>query len=301
MYHLIIEKTDLDLKKTLMSGQVFRYEMDINSTNDLESRNYYILIYREYAVLVTEEEAGYLFHCSDTEFKRIWYHYLDLGRDYETVNNRIVRIDPRLEIAINNNRGIRILRQDPFEMLITFIISQSKAIPQIRLLVNNIAKSYGTYTKTIRGEDIFSFPTAKQLEHLREEDFRMLKFGYRASYLVAAVKWALEEPSLLMTSIDDYMVNIGDEQLKKNLLSIKGVGDKVAACVMLFGYARHKSFPIDVWMRRIMNVLYFHEEDKKTDKDMEAFGRCLFGEDAGIAQQYLFEYGRVELKLMNKK
>lgn len=282
MYELIIDKSKLDLYKTLNSGQVFRYFI-------LEEDKKFILMTGNHYVVVNEFQEGYSFECDADVFKEVWYPYLDLARDYEEVNRRIISKDSRLEEAIELHQGIRILKQDPFEMLITFIVSQSKAIPQIKKLVDDLSSMYGSKLADYEEISIYAFPRPQELAQITEEGFREMKFGYRAPYLEAGVAMFLhcnEDLSLL-----------DDSKLKKSLISIKGVGDKVASCVMLFGYGRHSSFPIDVWMRRIVMKLYFPKSKTKiSDKKLEAFGKDLYGLDAGIAQQYLFEYGRTALK-----
>jgi len=282
MYKLIIDKNKLDIRKTLNSGQVFRYHM-------LNDEQIFILMTGNHFVIVKSLDQGYLFECSEEVFKSIWSPYLDLNRDYDKVNRRIIRKDKRLKEAIKLHQGIRILKQDPFEMLITFIVSQSKAIPQIKKLVDGLSEEFGEQIGTYDHVKIYSFPRPKDLAHLKEADFREMKFGYRASYLEAGVDMFLN------TSED--LSELSDEALKTKLISVKGVGDKVASCVMLFGYGRHKSFPIDVWMRRIVMALYYPEESIKiSDKKLEKFGKEMYGQDAGIAQQYLFEYGRIKIK-----
>lgn len=281
MYKLVIEKSKLDIYKTLNSGQVFRYHI-------IDDGKYFVLMTGQSYVAVETIEEGYLFDCEHETFDSIWLPYLDLERDYDKVNLRIIRKDKRLKEAIKDHQGIRILKQDPFEMLITFIVSQSKAIPQIKKLVDGLSEEFGNLIGNYNNIDIYRFPRPSDLKHLKEADYRKMKFGYRASYLEAGV-------DMFCNSEEDLSL-LSDEDLKSRLVSIKGVGDKVASCVMLFGYGRHSSFPIDVWMRRIVMALYFENEVKKvSDKKLEKFGKDMYGNDAGIAQQYLFEYGRTKI------
>lgn len=284
MYTLEIEKETLHIEKILDSGQVFRYER-IAETGEL------ILIHENHYVIVENTQDGYLFRCNQSEFDAVWKSYLDLERSYKEVNKRILEIDKRLAPIIHQNIGIRILKQASFEMLMTFIISQSKAIPQIRALVNRLSKEHGSLLGVYKGIEIYGFPTVKQLAGITETDFREMKFGYRAPYLMDAIS--------KFQTIDDGHELLSTPELKEKLKSIKGVGDKVASCVLLFGYGRHKSFPIDVWMRKTVLELYGSQLEvkgrKQKDQDLEKFGLELFDDDAGIAQQYLFEYGRTHL------
>jgi len=282
MYKLNISRQELDLEKILNSGQVFRYEK--------LGKGRYVLIRSTYFVLVESVNDGYIFHCSKESFQKIWYHYLDLDKDYRQANNYITQMNPDLESIIYKYRGMRILAQNPFEMLFTFIVSQSKSIPQIRRLVNSMAKDYGQLIGQVDQVLIYSFPQAEDLRDLTEADYRKRKFGYRGAYLVAAVEGFKAES-----------INYGEDELKLYLRAIHGVGDKVAACVMLYGYGCHGAFPVDTWMRKIM--LYLYEEDirkgiknpklkRLSNQHIENYGRHLFGSCSGLAQQYLFEYGR---------
>lgn len=288
MYHLEIEAYELDINKILKSGQVFRYEI-IDSSSA-------VLINGDQFVQLDYVDDGYMFHCSKEVFEESWRDYLDLDRNYKEVNEEILKVDARLEEVIKDFQGIRILRQDSFEMLFTFIVSQSKSIPQIRKLLNQMADLYGRELGVVKGKVIRGFPTAEDLKDLSDKDYRELKFGYRGPYLEDAVK-----KSLVYSEEAIDFVNLDDDLLKEKLVDITGVGNKVAACVMLYGYARHRSFPIDVWMKRIMLHLYEKKIRKGlknpkvknvSDKAIENYGQKLFGENAGIAQQYLFEYGR---------
>ncbi len=288
MFELSIESKQLNIEKLLDTGQVFRYiHVD---------KGRFILIYGQVYVLVDQVEDGYRFHCHEEDMG-IWQDYLNLHMDYVLLNEEVVKKEKRLSQAVKSFEGIRIMHQDPFEMLITFIISQSKSMVQIRKLVNGLSEAYGNQLGEWMGHKIYAFPRPDQLLHLSEEDFRTMKFGYRAPYLVDAVKVFYEKGHEFR--------ELSTKELMEGLLDIKGVGRKVASCIILFGYNKYDVFPVDVWMRRIMIELY----DKKIrkglknpnvkkllDKHIEDFGLAFFGQNAGIAQQYLFEYGRSSLK-----
>ena len=280
----------LDIKKIIESGQLFNYEILSPTT--------WLFKYKRDYVVIEFCEDGYVFYCDEWILNQIWYPYFDLNRNYASIQKKIIEIDPRLEAIVDYYSGVRILRQDPFEMLISFILSQSKAIPQIRKLISTISTTYGTKMADIDNSvdatqiALYQFPTAKQLQQVDEEDFRRLKCGYRAPYLVDAIAFELNTPM-------ESLVHLSDEQLHKQLLSIKGVGNKVAACVMLFGFGRMQTFPVDTWMRKIMMQLYFPMQEKVNDKQIELYGLELFAENAGIAQQYLFEYGRRKKSFKN--
>ena len=276
MYVLKSEDYDLDILKILQSGQVFRYE--------ILSEDSFVLIYQDHYVVVSKIDGGYQFECEPEEFQSIWYPYLGLDLDYQAINQSIIHADARFEGVIKEQMGLRILRQDPFEMLMTFIISQSKAIPQIRKLVNELSVKYGRYLGKVESIPIYAFPTSQALNHVKEEEFRDMKFGYRAPYLEDAVR---------LVNCD--LVQLSKAQLPM-LKQIKGVGDKVASCVMLFGLGDLEAFPVDVWMRKTMIYLYDDLGVKSKDIDIQNYGKKMFGKYAGIAQQYIFEYGRQIIK-----
>jgi N-glycosylase/DNA lyase len=283
MYVLKIEDNDLDILKILHSGQVFRYE--------IISEDAFVLIYQEHYVVVSKIGGGYQFECEPEEFQSIWYPYFGLDLDYQAINQSIIHADSRFEGVIKEQMGLRILRQDPFEMLITFIISQSKAIPQIRKLVNELSTKYGQYLGDVESIRIYSFPTSQALNNVKEEEFRDMKFGYRAPYLEDAIRLVNCDAVQLSNAR-----TLSSEDALCMLKQIKGVGDKVASCVMLFGLGDLEAFPVDVWMRKTMIYLYDDLGVKSKDIDIQNYGKNMFGKYAGIAQQYIFEYGRQIIK-----
>ncbi len=288
MFELSVERKQLNIEKLLNTGQIFRY-MHIDQSS-------FILIYGQNYVMVDSLSDGYRFHCHEADMA-LWQDYLNLHIDYDILNKAVVKKEKRLKDAVKSFEGIRIMHQDAFEMLITFIISQSKSMVQIRKLVNELSERYGNKLGNIKGFDIYAFPRPSQMLHLTEEDFRSMKFGYRSPYLVDAIK-TFQKRGFEFDGLST-------KNLMDKLLEIKGVGRKVASCVMLFGYNRYDVFPVDVWMRRIMIELYDDRirkglknpnVKKLSDKHIEDFGLTFFGANAGIAQQYLFEYGRSQLK-----
>ncbi|MCL2169925.1 MAG: hypothetical protein FWB74_07865 [Defluviitaleaceae bacterium] len=204
------------------------------------------------------------------EFESIWVDYFDLERDYGKIQAKITENDPIMQRAVDFAPGIRILRQDPWEMIISFIISQNNRIPQIKQVIKNICTFYGEPI----GGGHHAFATPKRLAAATQADLRNLSTGYRDEYIINAAR-----------------AYTSNEINSDNLKSIKGIGDKVAHCISLFGYGRTDSFPVDVWVRRVMQELYFGGKPVKP-AEIQAFARERFGEYAGFAQQYLFHYMR---------
>ena len=199
-----------------------------------------------------------------------WETYFDLSCDYEAMNREIPEGDGFLRLCADHSHGLRILRQDPFETLISFIISQRKSIPAIRQCIEKLCCAFGQ--KTASG---YAFPTAEAIAQASLEQLGACSLGYRAAYVRDSARMVLHAG---LPSAD---TSLSDASLKDLLLTFPGVGIKVAGCVMLFGYHRLASAPVDVWIQRII--------DRKYDgvSPFEAYG-----EYAGLYQQYMFLHAK---------
>lgn len=269
---------DFNIGQTLECGQCFRF--------DKICEDDYILVAKGRILHIEQKEDDIIFYDTGLEdFNLIWKEYFDLNRDYGLIKKSLLKKDEVLQEAIHSKSGVHILNQDFFEMLITFIISQNKQIPHIKQIVELISNRYGEKIGEMCGKEYYSFPTVERLSKVSEEEFRDCKAGFRAPYLVNACRAVLEG-----RVTRDKLMNQSTEKVLEILTSIKGVGEKIANCVMLFGLSRSESFPVDVWIKRVMENLYFHEETKKDI--IKEFAKKHFGEYAGFAQQYLFYYAR---------
>lgn len=219
------------------------------------------------------------------DFNNIWYEYFDLGRDYSALKDKLSTHDENLNEAVKFGSGIRILKQDSWEMLISFIISSNNRIPMIQRAINNISEKYGDYLGNYMGKECYAFPTPNQLSKASVEELRECKTGFRDKYIYQTTKDVVENNLNMVDFID-----MDPQTCHKELLKFKGVGAKVADCISLFGMRKYNSFPVDVWVKRVMQEFY-DAEDMSLLK-MRAYGQDLFGEDAGFAQQYLFYYVR---------
>ena len=219
------------------------------------------------------------------DFENVWYDYFDLGRDYSSLKKELAKHDQNLEKAVEFGWGIRILQQDSWEMLISFIISSNNRIPMIQRAINNISERYGSEIGEYRGKKYFAFPSPKQLSKASVEELRECKTGFRDKYIYETSKRVVEEDLNLEKFLD-----MNSEECHKELLKFKGVGAKVADCIALFGMRKYDSFPVDVWVKRVMQEFY-NAEDMSFPK-MRKYGMELFGKNAGFAQQYLFYYVR---------
>lgn len=199
--------------------------------------------------------------------------YLALDIDYSALKQQFSQ-DETMAKAISYAQGIRVLNQEFFETLLTFIISQNNNIPRIKKIVDTLAKEFGT----CMGE-VYAFPTPQQLAHVSEEEYRRLKLGFRAKYVYDAVQKILDG-----TVSQEKLINLPYPQAQKYLMQIKGVGPKVADCVLLFSAQKYESFPKDVWIIRALEQLF-----------PNGLPACIKGYE-GIAQQYIFHYARFHLE-----
>ncbi len=277
--NIIIEDlTDFDIEEVLECGQCFHFTR-------LSEGNYELLSFGKYLSVSQQETKLILHNTSMEDFDTYWRQYFDLDKDYSSIKSNILEQDSRLKEAIDAKPGIRILRQDFFETLISFIISQNKQIPHIKQIVHTISERFGSEILLEDGRKVYTFPTVEQLSRITEDELRGCKVGFRAPYIKCAVDMVasgeITEEKLLRLSVNE---------ARELLMTIKGVGEKVANCVLLFGLGFTDTFPVDVWMKRIMEYMYFDKpQDKKT---IEAFAMEKYGSLAGYAQQYLFFYGR---------
>lgn len=270
---------DFDLAQTLECGQCFHFVK-------LDEEDY-VLTAKGYVLHVSQEADTVTFYDTDKdEYVNVWKDYFDMDRDYSAIKKKLLEKDDKLKDAIESMWGVRILNQDFFETLISFIISQNKQIPHIKKIVADISAKFGTYKGTYGGADMYTFPTLEQLANASEEDFKELKTGFRAPYIMDAIRRNMAG----QFNINE-LKSMDYDSCIKELMTIKGVGEKVANCVSLFGLGKKEAFPVDVWIKRIMETMYFDGVDTPKDK-IAAFAKEQFGKLGGFAQQYLFYYGK---------
>ena len=263
---------DFDLEKIADSGQCFRF----NECGDGCS----IVAGDKYLFVKKTGEREYDFSCDEKEFKGFWKNYFDLETSYSDIRHRIDKEqDEYLFRASEFGKGIRILRQDPWEMLISFIISQRKNIPAIKAAIEKLCALAGDkIAEDTEGKDVYSFPTPLQLSKVPMEQLSACSLGYRDKYVHRA---ALDVVSGVC-DLESYK-KLTDEELMEKLLELFGVGVKVANCEILFGYHRLDAFPKDVWINRVLEQRY-----------PEGFLFEKYAPYNGVMQQYLFFYSRSE-------
>lgn len=216
--------------------------------------------------------------------------YFDLNLDYEKIKNMLSKIDENMKISIEYGKGIRILNQDLWETIISFIISANNNIPRIKGIIERLSEKYGNEIE-YKGQKYYTFPTPEQLRDVKAEQYRKLGLGFRDIRLYKTTKMILNKE----VDLEKMKANLNTQEVREELLKLSGVGPKVADCILLFSdLKRFEVFPIDVWVRRVMNDLYIKQEDenKVSKKQIEKLAQEKFGSLAGLAQQYLFYWRR---------
>lgn len=265
-------------------GQCFRW--------NIEDDGSYTGVVGENVLNVKKEQNNIIIKglCADN-IKDVCDKYFDLNTDYENIKLKLSVVDNNMKQSIEYGNGIRILKQDTWEALISFIISANNNIPRIKGIIERISKKYGKEIKW-DGRVYYTFPTPSELSKATIRDLRELGLGFRDSRVYETTKMInnKERDLEILEKIED--VNY----LREQLLKFPGVGPKVADCVMLFSMKKYEVFPIDVWIKRVMTELYFANFNKiePNNKKILEFAEVKFGKLAGLAQQYLF-YWRREL------
>lgn len=264
-------------------GQCFRWNKQEDGS--------YTGIFKQNVVNVKKADNKIIFRgiCKEN-IKDECIKYFDLNTNYDNIKSKLSNVDNYLKTSIEYGEGIRILNQDLWETLISFIISANNNIPRIRGIIERISKSYGEKIVWDKAE-YYTFPTPQELSKASVEDLRNIGLGFRDVRVYETTKIINENPNKLKELEDEKDVN----KLREELLKFPGVGPKVADCVMLFSTLKKlEVFPIDVWVRRVMNELYIKNEDetKINKKEIEELAKTKYGNLAGIAQQYLFYWRR---------
>lgn len=275
---------DFSLERTFECGQCFRWDKqrDGSYTGIAFGRPVNISFREEkpFEGIVTIDNA------SEADFEAIWHHYLDLDRDYGAINRALAAKDAVMADVIKYGEGIRILKQDKWETLISFIISQNSNIPRIKQGIEALARNFGEKAGEYDGKPFYNLPTPERLASLTAADLEPAKLGYRAKYLIETAKAVSADQKEKLSQSSD----MTRQEAYDYLIGLCGVGPKVANCILLFSMGKTECFPIDVWIRRVMSKLYGFEE--KDLKGMQVFAEEAFGPYGGIAQQYLFYYMR---------
>lgn len=269
------------VKDIFECGQCFRWNEEPDGS--------YTGIFGHNVLNVKEEKDIVITGICDGNIEDICKKYFDLDRNYEEIKETLSLIDDNMKESIKYGEGIRILNQDLWEMIISFIISANNNIPRIKGIIERMSAKYGQEIK-FRGTSYYTFPTIDELSQASVKDLKDLGLGFRDRYVYETTK-KIKEGKINLENLKQEPTN----EVRKQLLTLTGVGPKVADCIMLFStLKRFDVFPVDVWVRRVMNDLYIHNEDetKVNKKQIQEIARDKFGALEGIAQQYLFYWKR---------
>jgi len=267
-------KNNFDLNSTITCGQIFRFEVLDNE---------YIIILKD-RVISLKEEGDYIIIESSNEnnLKEVIYDYFDLDRDYSLIEKAILKNDKKLKDALIFSRGLKMIHQDPFETIISYIISQNNRVPSIAKSLNMISKAYGEKV-IFKNKEYYLFPSINKLKKLSVSDFRNCKVGFRDKYLYEIMQ-NIDKNELDLNLI--YDMNSIDSLTY--LTSFKGIGNKVASCILLFAYQKFDVYPIDTWVKKFMKEDYNIEGEKL----IKEFTYNTYKEYSGLAIQYMFNYKR---------
>lgn len=272
-----------ELKDIFDCGQCFRWNKEEDGS--------YTGVVRENVFNVKKEgnKITFIGMCNEN-IEKLVEDYFDLDRDYEEIKSKLEKIDEHMKTSIEYGKGIRILNQDLWEMIISYIISANNNIPRIKGIIEKLSEKYG---KEIVWKDkkYYTFPTPEELKNVKVSEFRSLGVGFRDVRLYETTQMILDKK----IDLEKLQLNPKTNEVREELLKLSGVGPKVADCILLFStLKRFDVFPIDVWVRRVMNDLYIKQEDeeKVSKKQIEKMAREKFGDLEGIAQQYLFYWRR---------
>ena len=261
-----------DLKNTFDCGQCFRW-------NENADGSFSGIVGKKYAKVFRDGDFVVIENATESDYKNIWENYFDLETCYDDIRKEIVLLDSRLECAVESINGMRILNQNAWEALCSFIISQNNNIPRIKGIVERLCENFGD-----KIENGYTFPSAERIAKLSVDDLAPLRAGFRARYIIDASR------KVSSGEIDIEKMHTADmEECRKDLMKITGVGAKVAECTLLYGFHRLEAFPVDVWIKKAL-ATFFNGISPEN-----------LGQYAGIAQQYIFHYSRLNPELVQAK
>ena len=267
-------KNNFDLKSTITCGQIFRYTIDNGE---------FIVVIKDRVISLKEDNDYIIIESNDEDnLKKVISDYFDLDRDYDLIEKNIIKCDKKIKDALMFSRGLKMIHQDPFETLIAYIISQNNRVPSIANALNLISLNYGKKV-IFKNKEYYLFPTLSDLKDVSISDFRNCKVGFRDKYIYEIIK-ALENKTLDLNKI--YGMNSIDAL--NYLISFKGIGNKVASCILLFAYQKFDVYPIDTWVKKFMKDDYNIEGEK----NIREFTYNTYKEYSGLAIQYMFNYKR---------
>ena len=264
---IVVENSNFNALDTLQCGQIFNYKI-------LDDGTIYVVSGQNFAKIVVEKQYTTIFSSNIDYF----YNFFDFSTNYDRIKQKLVEIYPMFDKYFAFGKNLRILRQDKLQTIISFIISSNNNIKRITKTLSLLCKDFGDKIK----DDLFAFPTLKQLNKVTLEDFRNMGCGYRSEYLVKTIK-LLNEKKFDFDILDKLSTNI----LREKLMTLYGVGRKVADCILFFGFSRPDVFPVDTWIRKAYKDFC---DVPSSDKKISEYFVALFGNYSGYAQQYIYNF-----------
>ncbi len=274
----LINPNNFDLYGIFECGQAFRW--------DKVDKDSYVGIAQNTVVRACQKDRDVFIEAhDDNDLTERFKAYFDLDTDYDAIIRELKGIDEHLDAALEFGSGIRLLRQDPWELVISFIISANNNIPRIKNSIKRLSNSYGELITIEDGNSYYTFPTPQSLAEADLGHIRECGVGYRDKYIVKSGQQIVDGVVAL-----EQLRNIPINEARKELTKLMGIGEKVADCILLFGLDHREAFPVDTWVKKILRDYY--GVDASTNSKARAFANNKFGDLAGYAQQYLFHYIR---------
>lgn len=275
---IIKEINNFDLDQIFESGQEFRWVKE----ND---GSYTGIVKDKILNLSQDGSTVYFNNTTLKDFQNIWYDYFGFDIDYKYIKETLSNIDDKMKTVIEHSGNQRILNQDKWETLIAFILSTNNSIQMVEKVMNNLSIKYGEYIDDFNGRQYYSFPSPEKLASLSLEELRNCKMGFRDKYVKAASQAIVSGEINL-----DNIANLNTTECIEELKNINGIGTKVADCIAMFSMKKSDVFPVDIWMKRIMEEFYI--DSNMSVPKIREFAINKFGDLSVYAQQYLFNYAR---------
>ncbi|MGN1000403.1 MAG: DNA-3-methyladenine glycosylase family protein [Bacilli bacterium] len=266
---------NFNLNDTVTCGQIFRYQKEEDDS--------YTIILKD-RVINVKYDGNNLYVDSNNEenLKEVILKYFDLDRDYSKINKILVEKDNSIREIVESCTGLKMINSYPFETIISYIISANNSVPSIKKSVDMISQNYGDKI-SFRGKDYYLFPTPEELKGITASEYRKCSVGFRDKYIEEIVKVINNDPNYL-----ENFNHIDSLSSFEILLKEKGIGPKVASCILLFAYQKFDVFPVDTWVKKVMKEKY----NVEGEKNIREQAKEIYGEYSGIAIQYMFHYGR---------
>lgn len=275
---LEIDVKCFNLKYTLECGQCFRWKLIDDNT--------YVGIVKDRVIKIKQTgEKIYIWSSLKEGLKEVVYEYFDLNTDYEKLEKSIAKVDDNIKKSLAFSSGIHILNQPLFETVISYIISANNNIKRISKSVDDISKMFGKKVM-FEKKEYYLFPTLEELSNATMDDLLKCGTGFRARYILNNINELMSNPNVL-----DELLKLETAEARTSLMKFMGIGPKVADCILLFSLKKTEVFPVDVWVKRIMEKLYFKEGTSL--KEISEYASRNYGKNAGIIQQHLFHNVRI--------